>query len=197
MSGDTRRRFERQGRRLAELGSLRCTDGHSDAEAAAGLDALMEIEQRSWKSEAGETIASDPTLVAFYRDVIRTFSSAEMAVVTVLFFNEAPIAAALSLSTRNRFVTLKASFDQHFAKYSPGSQLYKHVTAEVFSGGFQELDFYGKMAFTERWTKDERRFSDLLIEAPTVRSWLIGLGWAARNRRSALRAPGVQRSDDA
>jgi len=188
ISRDTRKEIRRQGRRLADLGNVRWTDSDSTTTAMAGLEALMEIERQSWKREAGETIASDPALVAFYQDVVRCFSAAGMTVMTVLQLNDSPIAAALALSTRRRLVTLKTSFDKHFAKHSPGSQLYTHVTAQVFSGGFQELDFYGKMPFTERWAKDERRFCDLLIEAPTVRSWLIGLAWAAKNRRSAVRA---------
>jgi CelD/BcsL family acetyltransferase involved in cellulose biosynthesis len=190
LSGDTRRRFERQGRRLAELGTVVATNATLREPVTAGFKAFMDIETQSWKRAEGETIASDPALVAFYDDVVRTFSAAGMAEVTVLYLNEEPIAAALNLATRTRLVTLKSSFDQRLAKLSPGSQLFLHVTARAFNGGFQELDFYGKMSFTERWTRDERRFSDLLIEAPSVRSWLIGRAWAAKNRRSALRAPG-------
>lgn len=190
VSRETRRRFERQGRRLAELGTVHWTNARLGEAVTAGLKAFMDIEGRSWKREAGETIASDPALVAFYDDVIRTFSAAGMAEVTVLSLDEAPIAAVISLSSRSRLVTLKSSFDEGFAKYSPGSQLFTQVTAEAFHGGFQELDFYAKIPFSERWTKDERRFSDLLIEGPTVRSWLIGRAWAAKNRRAAVHAPG-------
>jgi len=189
LSRDTRQEVARQGRRLADLGSVDWSNSDSSTSAMAGLEAFMEVEKQSWKREAGETIASDPTLVAFYGDLIGSFAAAGMAAVTVLRLNGAPIAAALGLSTR-RLVALKTSFDQRFAKYSPGSQLFTHVTANAFNGGFQELDFYGKMPFSERWTKDERGFADLLIEGPTVRSWLIGLAWAAKNRWSALRATG-------
>jgi CelD/BcsL family acetyltransferase involved in cellulose biosynthesis len=122
--------------------------------------------------------------------VVRSFSALGMAAVSVLRLGAAPIAATLSLATRSRLVTLKTSFDQRYSKYSPGSQLYKHVTAHAFNGGFKELDFYGKMPFSERWTKDERRFADLQIEGLTVRSRLVGLAWAAKNRWRAARMRG-------
>jgi CelD/BcsL family acetyltransferase involved in cellulose biosynthesis len=194
ISTDTRKEVERQGRRLDELGSTGWRNHGSTEAMTVAFDDFMKVEAASWKQLAGETIASRPTLVAFYRDVLRSFATKGEALVTVLYLDNSPICASLNLLARGRLLSLKTSFDERFAKYSPGSQLYRHLIAHAFREGLKEVDFYGKMAFSQRWTKDERCFIDLQILGPTMRSRLIGLAKDAANWWSVTRKVGEARA---
>jgi CelD/BcsL family acetyltransferase involved in cellulose biosynthesis len=174
VSKDTRKRIDRQGRQLAEYGALTWRSHTAGEASTIGFDAFMNVELRSWKAKVGEIVQSESTLTSFYRDVIRTFEANEKAVVTALYLHQTPICAGLSLLTDGRLLLLKTSFDEKFAKYSPGSQLYKNVIAKAFNDSLVEVDFYSKMEFSQRWTKDERHFVDLQILSSTIRSRLIG-----------------------
>ncbi len=182
VSPDTRREVERQGRRLDQLGAVAWTLHQSPDAVAAGYVDFMQVEAQSWKRSAGEVVADNPVIAGFYRDAARTFAAIGQATVAVLRIGDVPICATLVLTTPNRMLTLKTSFDERFAKYSPGSQAFKRLIAQASGQGFKEFDFYGKMAFSQRWTKDERCFIDLDIQGRTIRSRLVALARAARKR---------------
>lgn len=189
MSSETRRTIDRQGRRLARLGTITSVIHQTAQGVEDGFGDLMKIETESWKRSAGEIVASHPVVASFYSDISKTFAGIGKAGVAVLYLDRAPICAAILLITDCRILILKSSYTEQLAKHSPGTQLFKQVLAHAFSKGFKEVDFYGKMAFTQRWTKDEQRFIDLEICGRTIRSRAIILArtakhwWAARSRK--------------
>jgi CelD/BcsL family acetyltransferase involved in cellulose biosynthesis len=193
VSPNTRREVERQGRRLDQLGVVSWALHESPEAVAAGYDDFISVEAQSWKRSAGEVVAGNPAVAGFYRDVTRTFAATGQATVAVLRLDDAPICAALVLTTPRRILTLKTSFDERFAKYSPGSQAFKRLIARAVDQGFKEFDFYGKMAFSQRWTKDERCFIDLDIQGRTIRSRLVACARDLRRRWSARRQDGKAR----
>ena len=193
VSKDTRWDVERQGRRLAELGTTRWCNHDSIEAVVAAFDEFMTVESQSWKRLTGETIASQPRLAAFYLDMFQSLAAEGKAEIAVFYLADSPICASLNLVDHGRLLTLKTSFDERFAKYSPGSQLYRHLIAHAFCSEFKEVDFYGKIRFTQRWTKAERCFIDLQFQGPTMRSRLIGLAKAAKDWWVAARQEGKAR----
>jgi CelD/BcsL family acetyltransferase involved in cellulose biosynthesis len=141
----------------------------------------MKIELESWKNTSGEILASRPVLAGFYQDVAMAFAAKGKATVATLRLDDVPICAVLELRSARRLLTLKTSFDERYAKYSPGSQLFKCLIEQAFREGFKEFDFYGMMAFSRRWAKLDRRFVDLEIEGSTLRSRSVGMVKMARN----------------
>jgi CelD/BcsL family acetyltransferase involved in cellulose biosynthesis len=192
VAGDTRRRFERQGRSLAKVGKLTWRNYDSVENLKTAFEEFVQLESQSWKSSSGETIAKSAELATFYRDIFYTFAAKGMASIPVLYLDGAPICAALNLIGRDRLLTLKGSFDERLAKYSPGSQLFPRIIEHAFHEKLGEVDFYSKISFAQRWTKDERRFIDFQIEGPGIRSRLVGWARATRHwwlAREAARGP--------
>ena len=180
ISTDTRKEVERQGRRLAQVAAVDFQIRESVEAVSAAMKDFATIELGSWKKEAGEVLASQPAIAGFYQDVFTTFAARGMAAVATLRVGDTPICAVLGLRTDRRLLALKTSFDERYAKYSPGSQLFKHLIEHSFGRGFTEFDFYGMMSFSQRWSKQVRGFVDLEIEGSTLRSRSVGMVKAAR-----------------
>jgi CelD/BcsL family acetyltransferase involved in cellulose biosynthesis len=169
-----RRDQERLARRLAERGSFSWRK-HSDAESVvAALEAYLELERRSWKQEAGEVILEHPPLARFYREMVRRFAGRKRCEIDLLLLDGVAVAGVVSLLYRGRMLTLKTSFDASYARYSPGWQLFRFLLEDAFGRGLSEIDIYGHGPPWERWSKDTRRYCDLVLYSPAPRGHLLG-----------------------
>ena len=180
VSKDTRKEVERQGRRLAQVAAVDFQIRESTEAVSAAMEDIATIELGSWKKDTGEVLASQPAIAGFYQDVFKVLAASGMAAVAILRVGDAPICAVLGLRSERRLLALKTSFDERYAKFSPGSQLFKYLIEHSFCRGFTEFDFYGMMPFSQRWAKQVRRFVDVEVEGPTLRSRTVGVVRKAR-----------------
>src|SRR5690606_21169306 len=118
-----RKELRRQRKRLSEMGMLAFERLEPADEVANWCDAVMALEQASWKGRRGSPIAADPALAGF----VRTALPAEAACGHLRFWKLAlagrPIAMTFAVTRPPQAWLLKIAHDEALARFSPGVQL--------------------------------------------------------------------------
>ncbi|TMQ61027.1 MAG: GNAT family N-acetyltransferase [Candidatus Eisenbacteria bacterium] len=123
----------------------------SDPEqVAAALAVGIELEQRSWKGNAGSAIASDPSVAAFYTQWMQVAADRGWARLSLLTVGSEPAAFDCGLRYRDRFYSVKIGYDPEFAPYSVGQLLKRELLQRLFAEGVREYDFLGEINDSKR-----------------------------------------------
>ena len=120
MSGKKRKELRRQHTRLAELGALRFerrTDGEGIAEWA---DGFLSLERSGWKGAEGSALACEPAKAAFFREAVSSAAGHGRLERLTLRLNGAPIAMLANLVTPPGAYSFKTTYDERYARFSPG-----------------------------------------------------------------------------
>ena len=130
---ETRRRKEadRQRRRLSEDGELVFHAARDSDEVARGLDAFLALEAASWKGQLGTDLATARGAAAFIRDAARALAERGAFRVATLSLDKQVIAAGLVAQQGTRAFYLKTTYDEAFARFSPGLLLTLDLTAHL------------------------------------------------------------------
>jgi CelD/BcsL family acetyltransferase involved in cellulose biosynthesis len=130
---ETRRRKEadRQRRRLSDEGELRFHVARGEAEVARDLEAFLSLEAVSWKGELGTDLTSAPGAAAFIREASRALAERASFRVGTLSLDGRVIAAGLVAQHGTRAFYLKTTYDEAFARFSPGLLLTLDLTAHL------------------------------------------------------------------
>lgn len=99
----------------ARLKEIRDPDGLPEAVGVYG-----DIESRGWKGKNNTAVSRDNIQGAFYRDVLVNFSEEGGTVVYQLLFDDIIVASLLTVFQNKMQVSLKTTFDEKYAQYSPG-----------------------------------------------------------------------------
>ncbi len=179
-----RHHLERLGRRLeTDVGPLRWSPAR-ETQVVLALDQHLELEQRSWKASRGEVILRDSRLSAFYREVGTRFAMRDRLQLDMLYAGDAHIASVVSLEFAGTRLTLKTSYDESFARYSPGWLVFPYLLQDAFSRRMRIVDFYNNISGLSFWTKERIPLADVLVFSPTPRGRLLAV---ARRTRAILR----------
>ncbi len=173
---------ERRARRLAERAPCRWRKCRGAAEVGDGLEAYFAIEAGSWKASQGELIRRDPVLESFYRAVAMRFAARGQCEIGLLYCGDTAICGVLSIVYGGRMFTLKSSYLEEYADFSPGSQAFRHLIQDAFERGLAEIDFCGRQSLTTHWSKEAKEFCDLVLFSPTLRGSAAKLAKAALHR---------------
>jgi len=114
-------------------------------QVAASMAAGIEIEQRSWKGDAGTAIASDPAVTGFYTQWMQVAADRGWARVSLFTVGALPAAFDCGLRYRDRFYSVKIAYDPAFAPYSAGQLLKRELLQKLFAEHVTEYDFLGKL----------------------------------------------------
>ncbi len=130
---ETRRRKEadRQRRRLADEGDLRFGVAREPDEVARVLDAFLSLEAASWKGQLGTDLKHAPGGADFIREAADALAQRGSFRVSTLALNGTIIAAGLVAQQGRRAFYLKTTFDEAFARFSPGLLLTLDLTAHL------------------------------------------------------------------
>lgn len=131
----------RLARRLGERGCLVAVStaaGHDPAEAVA---AFLALEAEGWKGRRGTALATDPATQVFFEDAIGGLAVQGRVRIDMLLLDGRPIAAGLVLSAGARAWYLKTTYDEAFARYSPGVLLSHGIgKAAISTDGVELVD---------------------------------------------------------
>lgn len=127
------------------------------------VELFFELDSRSWKRDKGECLLNDRNLVDYYRTLIHEFAEIGACGIYLLSLDDKVIGGVLCLFMHNIIYTLKTSFDNDYAKFSPGTVLFHHLIESAFTTGFRAIDFVGKMPFSDQWTENNQCFQDVMI----------------------------------
>jgi hypothetical protein len=152
------------------------------------------IESRGWKAKEGTAIHPDNAQGRFYRDLMARFARKNEALVYELHLGGALVASQLAIGNSVMLITLKTTYEESFAKYSPGRVLdYLMLEREFQEKRYSTVEYYTNASpEVLRWGTSERAIGHhRLYRYPGLKRW-IGYG---RSLRTRLR--GTSRRDDA
>jgi len=146
--------WERKMRKLGRAGAYEVKRLIPGSDPHSFIDAMIEIEERSWKEESGTSI-TQRGVADFYHELAASFiTDASDGAALLPFWLELDgrrIGFLLGIAYGGTYYALKTSFDEEFRKLTPGVALFHHAIKYAFDRGFDRFDFVGQRA---RW-KDE------------------------------------------
>lgn len=140
---ETRRRkeAERQRRRLADLGTLSFRVVSSEADTARDLDAFLELEAAGWKGRSGTALARAPGAASFIRAAAAGLTRRGAFRVATLALDGRAIASGLVGQAGRRAFYIKTTYDEAYARFSPGLLLTLDLTAHLLDDpGIEDAD---------------------------------------------------------
>jgi len=162
-------RWERQVRRLEREGEVRIRELESGTNVHDLVTGFADLETRTWKEQQGTSIRGRG-LEAFYQDLCRTLCEAGMLRPYWLELKGRMVAFLIGVAYRGTYFTLKTSYDEAFAKLSPGGCLFYLVIREQFRSGISRIDFIGEQArWKDEWATGHREHADLVLHPMTPR----------------------------
>lgn len=195
LSSKGRREFERQGRRLEELGALEVVVLREHDDIDYWIHWLLELEQRGWKGRAGTALALKDNEKEYYQTVARAAYARGQLLMEMLKLDGRPIAIRCTFLTGSCSYGMKIAFDEEYGRYSPGVQLEFHVIRRALSN--PNIDWMDSCAepnhpmFDRLW-KERRRICHINISTKRLSSkLLIRSMTAGRAVKASLKA--VQR----
>jgi CelD/BcsL family acetyltransferase involved in cellulose biosynthesis len=136
---------------------------------------MLVVEQRSWKSEAGLSIATRELELEYHRRLLPVLAQEGVLLANVLYRAERPIAYSLCCRCQGWIGHLKTSFDQEFSSLSPGGYVIDASVERAFDLGAKEFDFLGDAAPHKlAWTSSTRKHGDFFLFGRTLKGRMIG-----------------------
>lgn len=154
------------------------------------LSEMLRIEGGSWKAAAGMAVSVSGIEGEYYRLLLPFLAARGALHANVLYLDAVPIAYSLGYVSDGCVRQLKTSYDQNYARLSPGAACHQLAIRKAFEIGAREFDFLGDVMLHKRlWATGVRRHVSLYI---TLGSWRGRVfdgarrvsGWASRRGRA-------------
>ncbi len=151
-------------KRLREKGKMELRFLDKPGEWQEGLAAIREIEEDSWKIEAGTAITAQDFQWQFYSRYAPVAAEAATLRIPVLFLDNEPIAYDYALLTDGVYYLLKTSYKNKWQESYPGFVMRKLLVELMYSVGCREIDYLGKDEdWKMKWTSSVREHRDCYI----------------------------------
>ncbi len=128
LSSGSRSKLRQEYRRLEKEGAVSLNVVEAPEELGRALDTYLELEARGWKGRAGTAIPESAAETDFIRGVVRNLGAQGRVRFNELRLGERVIASSITYRHGAAAWYAKISFDEEFARNSPGSQLVVKVT---------------------------------------------------------------------
>ncbi len=138
LSKNRRQLLKKKTRYLKELGAVEyvVTRGYT----AELMRKYFALEARSWKGRAGTAVTDDERAVKLHDEFARETARRSALLIHELKLDGETIAMYLSIICGRKTIGWKMSFDENYAKYSPGNLLFIEVLNECLRNDSTELD---------------------------------------------------------
>ncbi len=128
LSSGSRSKLRQEYRRLEKDGPITLDSVEAPDQLGDALENYLELEAKGWKGRAGTAIPSSPAETQFMRSVTQSLAEQGRVRIDRLKLGERVIASSITYRNGSVVWYAKISFDEEFAKNSPGSQLVVKVT---------------------------------------------------------------------
>ncbi len=177
-SRNHRQQMRKHLRRIREQGDLelKIVKQCDAAEIAGLLRRGFEVEDRSWKGDAGTSVLRNTGIFEFFCRQAESLARHDHLWLVYLELSGRAIAFEYGWHAKGTYFSPKVGYDADYARYSPG-QLLRYELLRQFHEipGPSMVDFWGPLtAATERWTTHSY---------PVVDSMMMPYGTAARATR--------------
>ena len=150
-----RQELNRRLRRLKELGKVEfvVTRGYS----IELMRKYFELEAKGWKGRGGTAVICDSDVVKMHEDFAESVASKDALFIYELRLDGKTIAMSLNIRYDLQTIHWKTSYDEEYARYSPGNLLFREFLADCIRAGSPEIDFLSPATPNKRfWATGER-----------------------------------------
>ncbi len=165
-SANTRKSIVRSRAKLDELGTTRFHATRSADEIADAILWFLSLEARGWKGSRGTALENDPKTKDFALNAANALAERGSCFLGSLEHRGKPIAMLIAFGEQDHLVCWKMTYDESFARYSPGLLLLASITdawrAEP-NFAFADSCTAPDNAMVLRLWKDRIRVGDLLV----------------------------------
>lgn len=206
LSRSHRQAMNKASRRLEKAGCVQLDvqwepDPHELPELLASG---FEVEDRSWKGNAGSSVLRTPGMFDYYLKQAKQLASWQQLVLAWLRLDRHPIAFLYGYLAKNVLHAFKIGYDPQYAAYSPGQLLFYYLLERLhYDGGCRAIDFMGPLAeAAARWRPASYRVGRVAVAARGLLArtalWGYRRLWPAlRTVREGLAIRGVSQSAEA
>lgn len=128
------------------------------------LDEAFGIETRSWKYAARTALTADAGQGAFFIHFMDAAYRLGHLRIAFLRIDGKPVAMQIASEWQQRFWLFKMSYDEAYARCSPGQLLLRHTLEHAAGRGLRSYEFMGVMdEWTKLWTRDVRRYVQVRV----------------------------------
>ncbi|HEX9961781.1 MAG TPA: GNAT family N-acetyltransferase, partial [Pyrinomonadaceae bacterium] len=154
-SKNRRQTLGKKLRRLQALGNVEfsVTRGYS----AELMQKYFALEEQSWKARAGTAVTSDEKAARLHDDFARAVAERNALFIYELKLDGKTIAMYISIMYDRQTVGWKMSFDEEYARFSPGNLLLLEVLKGCIENDSPELDMLSPATDNKKfWATGER-----------------------------------------
>jgi CelD/BcsL family acetyltransferase involved in cellulose biosynthesis len=183
LSGDRRYRIKKIRKNLHAAQPSRFFVWNDPATLDAGIDRLIFLHHKRWKSIGQAHAFDSPTYVAFHRAVMKACLDKDWLRLYALEHAGQVVAMYYFYKFRDTVYLMQSGFDPDFSNVKPGQVLLGHIVEHAIGEGHQVLDFL----------RGDHRYKDELASGERETSFVTAYrrtpgAWAHRARRRTLPA---------
>jgi CelD/BcsL family acetyltransferase involved in cellulose biosynthesis len=151
-SAHARKQDRVKGKRLAEVGELWVASAREQSEIAAILQTLFAQKARTFRRKGIANTFEQPGHLAFLLDLATAPQTRDHVHVSALMAGDTPVAASLGFECADGYSLFLLSFDEAFARFSPGVIHVNALIERACINGFREFDFLvGEQRMKSGW----------------------------------------------
>lgn len=118
-----RKEFSRLSRRLSELGEVKTNFTSAGDDIDRWIENFLKLELSGWKGRAGTALAVKLKDSAFFTTVVREAFKRKQLAMMEITLNGEPLAQQCNFTSGLGSFSFKITYDERYAKFSPGIQL--------------------------------------------------------------------------
>lgn len=150
-----RQQLERRSRRLKEIGEVDFVVTREYSREL--LERYFELEAKGWKGRKGTAVSDDTRVSQLHHHFAKQISDRESLHIYELKLDGRTIAMSLNIRYDHKMIHWKTSYDEEFARYSPGNLLFRNLVANCIDDGSPEIDFLSPATPNKKfWSSSER-----------------------------------------
>ncbi len=159
--------LDRRYRRLTELGRVDfCVTREYSAEM---VDRYLELESLGWKGAIGTAAIADGRAAGLHHSFARESAERGRLFAYELRLDGRTIAMSLNIEDSDRMFHWRTSYDEAYARYSPGNLLFRRLFDDCIDRGLAEIDMLSPPTPNKRvWATGEREHAAIYIFRPGV-----------------------------
>ncbi|MFT3847230.1 MAG: GNAT family N-acetyltransferase [Propionivibrio sp.] len=153
--------FRRAERRAASFGSVEF-EIHAPTtgvELQRLLGEAYAVNAASWKAGAGTALTTDHAQGSFFTHFANSASADGIVRIAFMRIDGQAVAMQIAVEWQRRFWLLKISYDDAYARCSPGHLLMRHTLRHAIQTGLLSYELMGIMDdWTGQWASERRRY---------------------------------------